>query len=178
LTQSSNSIAPAATRSDSSSLASQSLTGGAAFSTTTTTSSSSSSKITSVAVATSVSIAPLLATTDSAMSAVAAQAITASFATSTYTGQPILVGTCTIPAFTAISLADGSYLAAPLVGCDDRNPECCPSLASDATATPTASSSYIALTNVGASAVAALNAAPLTICPLDYFSTSSQCCPG
>jgi hypothetical protein len=96
----------------------------------------------------------------------------ASLPTVAYTGQPILVGTCTIPQYTAILLPDGSYLAAPIVGCNENHPQCCPSLAAG-TVTPTAT--YLSMTD--AAIVTALAASPLTICPGDYTSTSSVCCP-
>jgi hypothetical protein len=99
---------------------------------------------------------------------------TALLPTQTYTGQPILVGTCAIPMYTAILLPDGSYLAAPIIGCDNNHPQCCPSLSAGAV-TPALPTSFGSLTN--ADIITALAASPLTICPGDYTSTSSACCP-
>jgi hypothetical protein len=96
----------------------------------------------------------------------------ASLPTVAYTGQPILVGTCTTAQYTAILLSGGSYLVAPIVGCNDNHPQCCPSLAA-ATITPTAT--YRQMND--AAIVTALAASPLTVCPGDYSSMGSVCCP-
>ncbi|KAF2399478.1 hypothetical protein EJ06DRAFT_53454 [Trichodelitschia bisporula] len=104
----------------------------------------------------------------------AARATTAFFPSGTYTGQALLTQSCTIPVYTPIPLPDGSYLEAPLIGCADVRPECCPPLGkvviplNDTTGQ-----------TAGTLMVAALAQQPLTACPADYSKVSGKvCCPG
>jgi hypothetical protein len=83
-----------------------------------------------------------------------------------YTGQPMLVGTCNIPQFTALPFPDGSMLEVPLIGCSNDRPDCCPSLSFSNGIQPSA-------TNV----VSLLNLAPLDICPKDFIDIDPVCCP-
>lgn len=96
-----------------------------------------------------------------------------SFPTSSYTGQAVLTSTCAQPLYTAFQEPDGSFLAAPIIGCDNQNPQCCPSL----TQAPTLPSSIIPLNQLNGAVMDALNSAPLTVCPGDYTATSGVCCP-
>ncbi|KAF2670839.1 hypothetical protein BT63DRAFT_411927 [Microthyrium microscopicum] len=100
----------------------------------------------------------------------------AQVASSTYSGQALLTATCAIPQYTAFPLADGSYTLFPVVGCGQANPECCPPLTASGS-TPTITASIIPLSQANSELVSALNAAPLTLCPADYTSTASNCCP-
>jgi hypothetical protein len=102
---------------------------------------------------------------------------TISLPTQTYTGQAILTGTCVTAMYTAFQLPDGSYIAAPIVGCDDQNPQCCPSLSQAPSSTITSSVPYIPISEANSAIISAMNSAPLTRCPEDYTSTSSVCCP-
>ncbi|KAF6237713.1 hypothetical protein HO173_003914 [Letharia columbiana] len=69
----------------------------------------------------------------------------------TFTGKPLLTGTCTIPQIATTTLNAGEILEYPWMGCSEEAPECCPFNI-----------------NVGGK---------LSICPQDYFTTSNACCP-
>jgi hypothetical protein len=97
----------------------------------------------------------------------------ASLPTSTYTGQALLTAACAIPVYTATLLGDGSYLAAPVVGCAEQNPQCCPSISKASHTT----ASIIPFSKANPAIVSALSANPLLICPADYTSTARSCCP-
>jgi len=100
-----------------------------------------------------------------------------SIPTTSYTGQALLTGACAVPEFTAFPLSDGSYLAAPVVGCAQANPQCCPSLSENSNASATPTASIIPLSDANTAVVSALNANPLTLCPADYTSIAGNCCP-
>ena len=68
-----------------------------------------------------------------------------------FTGEALLTGSCTVAQIASTSLADGSVVEYPWVGCSPELPNCCP----------------YNLHNEG----------PLTICPTDYSTTSGTCCP-
>ena len=69
----------------------------------------------------------------------------------TFTGNPLLTGTCTMPQVAAVTLDAGNVLEYPWMGCSEEAPGCCPF-------------------DIGAGG-------RLSICPHDYFTTSSACCP-
>jgi hypothetical protein len=135
---------------------------------------SAPSKVSSLSISSSVLVAPMVQAASPAASV--ANPIV-SLPTSTYTGQALLTAACAIPLYTAVPLSDGSYLAAPVVGCAEANPQCCPSVSQglDASAVPTAS--IIPFSEANPAIVSALNADPLILCPADYTSTASSCCP-
>ena len=68
-----------------------------------------------------------------------------------YSGNILLSGTCAAPHIATYTLPNGGLLAYPWVGCSDQNPNCCP----------------FPLSAQG----------PLTVCPYDYYTTASACCP-
>jgi len=100
-----------------------------------------------------------------------------SFATQTYTGQAILTGSCATPMYTAFTMNNGGFIAAPVVGCDNANPGCCPSISQAAVVQSALGGSIIPLSAANSAIVQALHSAPLTVCPADYTSTASACCP-
>ena len=138
----------------------------------------SSSTITSnpstLSISSSLSVPPM--TLAAAPSAQVANPIV-SIPTTSYTGQALLTAACAVPEFTAFPLNDGSYLAAPLIGCAQQNPQCCPSLSEIQNVSPTPAASIIPLSEANSAIVSALSAAPLTLCPADYTSTAGNCCP-
>lgn len=69
----------------------------------------------------------------------------------TFTGKPLLTGTCTIPQVVTTTLNAGETLEYPWIGCSGEDPDCCPFDI-----------------KVGGR---------LSICPHDYFTTSNACCP-
>ena len=69
----------------------------------------------------------------------------------TFSGMPLLTGTCTIPQVASTMLNAGEMLEYPWLGCSEENTDCCPFDV-----------------KVGGR---------LSICPRDYFTTSSACCP-
>ncbi len=69
----------------------------------------------------------------------------------TFTGNPLLTGTCTMPQVAAITLDAGNVLEYPWMGCSKEAPDCCPFDVS-----------------IGGR---------LSVCPHDYFATSNACCP-
>jgi hypothetical protein len=98
------------------------------------------------------------------------------FPTTPYTGQALLTGTCNIPMYTALVLSNGGVMEAPIIGCGDDRPECCPSLA--ITSSPTTSTPAATLPVYESTAVAsALSAYPISACPSDYADLGSVCCP-
>ena len=68
-----------------------------------------------------------------------------------FTGGKLFEGTCTTPVFNVYTMPTGGILEYPWVGCSDQQPRCCPF-------------------NVR-------EEGPLTVCPMDYFTTNSACCP-
>ena len=68
-----------------------------------------------------------------------------------FTGGPLLKGTCTNPQLAAYTANNGQVLEYPWVGCSGNAPGCCP----------------FNIMEVGL----------LSVCPSDYFTTSSACCP-
>ena len=102
------------------------------------------------------------------------------FPTTPFTGQSLLVGTCTIPMYTALVMIDGRIIEAPIIGCADDRPDCCPSLStSSIAATPPTTSTSTVVVPVYESTVvvSALSADPITVCPSDYNDLGSVCCP-
>ncbi|KIX05173.1 uncharacterized protein Z518_06045 [Rhinocladiella mackenziei CBS 650.93] len=71
--------------------------------------------------------------------------------TATFAGRPLMTGSCTIPYFAIVTVANGQMTEFPAVGCSDERADCCP---------------Y----DQGANAY-------ITKCPRDYFTTASACCP-
>ncbi|CAO1604659.1 hypothetical protein XANCAGTX0491_008202 [Xanthoria calcicola] len=69
----------------------------------------------------------------------------------TFTGRPLFTGTCTTPEFAMVTLSGGGVLEYPWAGCSSNRPACCPFDI-----------------NVGGY---------LSVCPSDYTTTSSACCP-
>jgi len=67
-----------------------------------------------------------------------------------FKGEAILTGSCTVPQFAAITIA-GGFLEYPWLGCSNLYPGCCP---------------Y----DVKVGGI-------LSVCPSDYETTSSACCP-
>ncbi|MCJ1284372.1 hypothetical protein MMC26_003703 [Xylographa opegraphella] len=63
----------------------------------------------------------------------------------------LLTGSCTIPQIATYTTTGVGLLEYPWVGCSPESPECCP---------------FVFSQN-----------GPLTVCPTDYFTTSSMCCP-
>ncbi|KAI4108078.1 MAG: hypothetical protein LQ339_002350 [Xanthoria mediterranea] len=68
-----------------------------------------------------------------------------------FTGRPLFTGTCTTPEFAMVTLNGGGVLEYPWAGCSSNRPACCPFDI-----------------NVGGY---------LSVCPSDYTTTSSACCP-
>ncbi|KAN0080716.1 hypothetical protein V8E54_003920 [Elaphomyces granulatus] len=97
------------------------------------------------------------------------------FPTTSYTGGPLLTGTCTIPQYTLVALPDGSLMEVPMIGCADIRPDCCPSLRPVAAPLSTVTVTVPIIEST--EAVAALSANPLTLCPFDYTELGSVCCP-
>jgi hypothetical protein len=135
---------------------------------------SAPSKVSSLSISSSVLVAPLVQALSPA--APVANPIV-SLPTSTYTGQALLTAACAIPVYTAVPQSDGSYLAAPVVGCAEQNPQCCPSVSQDSNAPAVPTASIIPLSEANPAIVSVLNADPLTLCPADYTSTARSCCP-
>ena len=80
-----------------------------------------------------------------------AMSVTSVGKVATFTGNALLAGSCTTPHFASVSIFGGSLLEFPIVGCSKEQPGCCP---------------YD------------INApGPLSVCPKDYTTTSSACCP-
>ncbi|MCJ1230318.1 hypothetical protein MMC12_006991 [Toensbergia leucococca] len=69
----------------------------------------------------------------------------------TFTGGMLFQGVCTTAQFASVTLPGGSILQYPWLGCSNEQPGCCP----------------FPLNEEG----------PLSICPMDYFTTSGACCP-
>ncbi|CAD6590870.1 MAG: hypothetical protein ASARMPRED_005088 [Alectoria sarmentosa] len=69
----------------------------------------------------------------------------------TFTGKPLMTGTCTIPQFATTTLNAGEILEYPWMGCSEEDPDCCPFNI-----------------NVGGR---------LSVCPHDYITTNNACCP-
>jgi hypothetical protein len=135
---------------------------------------SAPSKVSSLSISSSVSVASMV---QAASPAAPAPNPIVSLPTSTYTGQALLTAACAIPLYTAIPQSDGSYIAAPVVGCAEQNPQCCPSLSQGSNAPAVATASIIPFSEANPAIVSALNAAPLILCPADYTSTAGSCCP-
>jgi hypothetical protein len=135
---------------------------------------SAPSKVSSLSISSSVLVASMV---QAASPAAPAPNPIVSLPTSTYTGQALLTAACAIPLYTAIPLSDGSYLAAPVVGCAEQNPQCCPSLSQGSNAPAVATASIIPFSEANSAIVSALNADPLILCPADYTSTARSCCP-
>ena len=89
----------------------------------------------------------------STITAIAAAYTTTNEGTITdYSGSALLTGRCTTPTIlTYAPFSNGAFIEFPWVGCQPQNPDCCPF-------------DYAA-------------AGPLTVCPSDYVTTSSACCP-
>lgn len=132
------------------------------------------SKVSSLSISSSVSVASMV---QAASPAAPAPNPIVSLPTSTYTGQALLTAACAIPLYTAIPQSDGSYIAAPVVGCAQQNPQCCPSLSQGSNAPTITTASIIPFSEANPAIVSALNAAPLILCPADYTSTAGSCCP-
>jgi hypothetical protein len=131
-------------------------------------------KVTSLAISSSASVATLVA----AISPAAPVSNPILFIpTSTYTGQALLTAACAVPVYTAVQQSDGSYIAAPVVGCADQNAQCCPSISQNSSAPAAPTASVIPLSEASPAIVSALNADPLILCPADYTSTARSCCP-
>ena len=125
------------------------------------------------------------------------------FPTVPYTGQSILVGTyawfvtvlwdmadhsrCTLPQYTMLYFPDGGSLEAPLIGCSDDRPECCPGIvnspppASSTAATEsreeeqsTTSWTATATSPTPTGVVSALSQNPLSICPRYSHDLSTE----
>ena len=135
---------------------------------------SAPSKVSSLSISSSVLVAPMV---QAASSAAPVPNPIVSLPTSTYTGQALLTADCAIPLYTAVPLSDGSYLAAPVVGCAEQNPQCCPSISQDSNSPAVPTASIIPFSEANPAIVSALNAAPIILCPADYTSTASCCCP-
>jgi hypothetical protein len=86
-----------------------------------------------------------------------------------------LTGTCNIPMYTALVLSGGAILEAPIIGCGDDRPECCPSLAITSSATTSTNSALPAYESTAVAS--ALSAYPISVCPSDYADLGSACCP-
>lgn len=69
----------------------------------------------------------------------------------TFTGNPLMTGTCTVPQVAMTTLSAGEILEYPWLGCSEEDPGCCPFNI-----------------NVGGR---------LSVCPRDYFTTGNACCP-
>lgn len=69
----------------------------------------------------------------------------------TFTGNPILTGSCTIPQVAMTMVNAGEIFEYPWMGCSEEAPDCCPFDI-----------------KVGGR---------LSICPHDYFTTNYACCP-
>jgi len=89
--------------------------------------------------------------------------------TSTYpsTGGSILQGHCTTAAYELIDGGPTVYYA-PVVGCGDNRPDCCPRTTSRDVAIPTTAANAI---------IDSANQVRLSRCPDDYYSTADGCCP-
>ena len=85
--------------------------------------------------------------------------------TSNYSTGSILVGHCTIAEYELLDGGPTVYYA-PVVGCGDNRPDCCPSAGGE-----TATSDALNPAWAGA------NQAFMTRCPDDYYSTAGGCCP-
>ena len=68
-----------------------------------------------------------------------------------FTGNAIMTGSCTSPYIATFAMPTGGVLEFPWVGCSNQNPGCCPF-------------------DIEAEG-------PLSICPHDYVTISSACCP-
>ena len=135
---------------------------------------SAPSKISSLSISSSVLVAPMV---QAASPAASVPNPIVSLPTSTYTGQALLTAACAIPLYTAVPLGDGTYLAAPVVGCAEQNPQCCPSVSQNSNAPAVPTASIIPFSEANPAVVSALNADPLILCPADYTSTARSCCP-
>ena len=100
------------------------------------------------------------------------------FPTVPYTGQALLVGTCTIPQYTLLHFPDGGSIEVPLIGCSDDRPECCPGIVNSpppvsstaASASDNGDESTTSWTGTTPSptptgVVSALSQNPLSVCP-------------
>jgi hypothetical protein len=105
-----------------------------------------------------------------------AQVTRIGFPTAPFTGQALLTGTCTIPMYTALVMSNGGVLEAPIIGCGDDRPECCPSLAiTSSQAAPTGAATLPVYESTAVAS--ALSAYPISVCPSDYADLGSVCCP-
>ena len=97
-------------------------------------------------------ITSLAMATVSTITGIESALITASGgAVATFEGGLLLTGSCTTPQIASVSISGGGVLEYPWVGCANKAPGCCP----------------FNLMQVG----------PLSVCPGDYFTTNSACCP-
>ena len=72
-------------------------------------------------------------------------------AIATFTGERLLTGSCSLPQFASIALPTGGVLEYPWLGCSVEDPGCCP--------------------------IIIQKGGKLSVCPADYVTTSSACCP-
>lgn len=68
-----------------------------------------------------------------------------------FTGEPLLTGSCTTPQFAVVTLEAGGFLEYAWQGCSNQDPDCCPFNATEG--------------------------GQLSVCPKNYVTTSGACCP-
>ena len=68
-----------------------------------------------------------------------------------FTGENLLTGSCSLPQFASMTLPAGGVLEYSWLGCSVEDPSCCPFIIQ--------------------------NGGKLSVCPADYVTTSSACCP-